>query len=417
MTRSSKSFKVTKPFTPIRKLFLKLDSFKPTIALGKRRNRDQDHSELDPVVETPPENPKAHTHAHNTLSSILVLPPAFHVPASPKPACMALQCEDLTEDVVIITALDTIPFCCHEDLLTMSREQLITAALSLNAKLPIALHIDVSHTRPDIFIRNSIEFVVGLRMDVPPAPKAVRSRSDEGPYLPESFDEYLTMNRSPPTSPLARRSRSYDPHISLGSPRLARLEEEDEELAMMVDRPVKKRRVSASIPEEDTSTSSTLEMDMTLTFTPSPLPRRGILRTQSHRVAPSDSPTPTRVLRSHSHKLPDAMKDIKIDTAFITTSRPKYRYRCKAKDAKASTSKQTRSSSLRARTSIQQQGRPSLSYRPFLAPPVHEGSTSTSTGSINLDQDTVSDLSVDDRQMVSGIDGMNMDVGASDMDV
>ncbi|KAJ7074405.1 hypothetical protein C8F01DRAFT_970787 [Mycena amicta] len=67
---------------------------------------------------------------------------------------MALQNEDFAEDAVVITALSTLPFCCHEDLLTMSRAALITVAESLNEKLPPALRISVGRTRIDTTIRN-----------------------------------------------------------------------------------------------------------------------------------------------------------------------------------------------------------------------------------------------------------------------
>ncbi|KAJ7849091.1 hypothetical protein B0H14DRAFT_2253483, partial [Mycena olivaceomarginata] len=76
------------------------------------------------------------------------------------PACIALQNDDPDEDAVVITALSTLPFCCHEDLLTMARPALIAVADSLNARLPGALQIAVGRTRTDTAIRNAIEFVV-----------------------------------------------------------------------------------------------------------------------------------------------------------------------------------------------------------------------------------------------------------------
>ncbi|KAJ6500355.1 hypothetical protein C8R45DRAFT_803944, partial [Mycena sanguinolenta] len=73
---------------------------------------------------------------------------------------MALQNDDLAEDAVVITTLSTLPFCCHEDLLTMTRPALVAVAESLNARLPGVLRISISHTRTDAVIRNEIEFVV-----------------------------------------------------------------------------------------------------------------------------------------------------------------------------------------------------------------------------------------------------------------
>ncbi|KAJ7771859.1 hypothetical protein B0H16DRAFT_1218178, partial [Mycena metata] len=75
-------------------------------------------------------------------------------------ACMALQNDDLTEDAVVITALSTLPFCCHEDLLTMPRSSLIAVAESLNTRLPAVLRISLARMRTDAAIRNEIEFVV-----------------------------------------------------------------------------------------------------------------------------------------------------------------------------------------------------------------------------------------------------------------
>ncbi|KAI0764745.1 hypothetical protein C8Q74DRAFT_1168590, partial [Fomes fomentarius] len=75
-------------------------------------------------------------------------------------ACVALQNEDTTEDAIVITALDVIPFCCHADLVTMSRPQLLVVADTMNAKLPLAMQIDTHPARSDASIRHSIELLV-----------------------------------------------------------------------------------------------------------------------------------------------------------------------------------------------------------------------------------------------------------------
>ncbi|KAG7441555.1 uncharacterized protein BT62DRAFT_836048, partial [Guyanagaster necrorhizus] len=76
------------------------------------------------------------------------------------PGIIALQNEDACEDAIVITTLNSVPFCCHEDLLTMSHSQLVLVATTLNTKLPALLRIDVSLNRSDSFIRNSIEVIV-----------------------------------------------------------------------------------------------------------------------------------------------------------------------------------------------------------------------------------------------------------------
>lgn len=257
------------PFTPVRKLFLRLDLFKPSsVAL-----EENDNSEHDPVVDTAPAQSEI-KHPHTVTT----------------PGSIALQNEDASEDAIVITTLDTVPFCCHEDLLTMSRSQLVQVATTLNARLPALLRIDTSLNRSDSFIRNSIEVIVGLRRDVPPAPKAVRMRSGE---LRIDDDRGISGNCSPPTSPLARLS-------ARGTPRLTRLDEEDEEEK---DRPTKRRRVTCG------------------PTTPTPLPRA--LRSYSQHV-PRASPTPNRVVRSQSQKLQERMDNMQIDTRFVTITRPRY---------------------------------------------------------------------------------------------
>ncbi|KAI0828519.1 hypothetical protein BC628DRAFT_1306202, partial [Trametes gibbosa] len=75
-------------------------------------------------------------------------------------ACVALQNEDPDEDAIVITALNSVPFCCHADLVTMNRTELLGVADSLNVKLPHAMQIDTSDSRSDMLIRNSIELLV-----------------------------------------------------------------------------------------------------------------------------------------------------------------------------------------------------------------------------------------------------------------
>jgi hypothetical protein len=264
------------PLTPVRKLFLKLDRLKSPRTLGKRRRSDDADADADTEQQQQQQQQRK--------------------PASPR---LALQNEDTTEDVVIITTLDCIPFCCHEDLLTMSRDQLITVARTLNAKLPAALSIDVSHSSPDTFIRNSIEIIVGIRRDVPPAPKAVRLRADAGPRR-------IHPIRSPPSSPLAIRTRPYDFTMAFESPRLEKLDEEDEDV-MNIDGPSlsKRRRVSAPIDNVSSEKEKEKEKEKAM-----PLPRRHMVRAKSYQVSSTSMGSPIRnlVARSSSQRLPIEIK-------------------------------------------------------------------------------------------------------------
>ncbi len=223
------------------------DVLKPTPALSTLGKRERTEDPADPKGPG--------IRGTNTSSS----------PSTSTSTCIALQNEDPLEDAIVITALSVAPFCCHADLITMSRIQLLTVAAILNAKLPRALQIDVSPTCSDVAIRYAIEVLVGLRENSlyhhpQPAPSTSRFTMVYGTPLRAQFRS-PTPNRnavgllpSPrPASPLVRPSRHS---ISLGSPALpilhedAREREEGSPAASEAGRPgppQKKRRTDAPI--------------------------------------------------------------------------------------------------------------------------------------------------------------------------
>ncbi|KIY47735.1 hypothetical protein FISHEDRAFT_12826, partial [Fistulina hepatica ATCC 64428] len=73
---------------------------------------------------------------------------------------VALQNDDTDENAIVVTTLDSVPFASPEDLLRMSRPQLADIAIFLNSKLPSVLQIDISDSRSDAFVRDSIELIV-----------------------------------------------------------------------------------------------------------------------------------------------------------------------------------------------------------------------------------------------------------------
>lgn len=137
------------------------------------------------------------------------VPTMQELPAS-RPACVALQNEDKEQDVIVITALNVVPFCCHADLLAMDRLQLATVAWTLNQKLPKALQIDVRPCLPDAEIRDAIELLVGIRTGDTPAPSNVIRT---GP--PQS-----------PGSPLANKDKAHAVNAAL-----AALQEAEEDVS------------------------------------------------------------------------------------------------------------------------------------------------------------------------------------------
>ena len=247
----------THPFTPMRRFFLKLELLKPIVALGKRV-RDQPHDAADSISEHLPERKSSQgsssfittttTESRNAATSQGL----DQKPREGTTARVALQQHDQPLDAIVITTLPSYPFCCHEDLLMMSRSQLVEAAVLLNSRLPACSQIELADGVPDAHIRHSIETLVGIVPDMPPAPKAIKSRSflDNREMLDLLADPEQDTVPSPPTSPLSMRvSRRQEKALPviMSPPRLLeRLEEEDENEFFTMKRPLKKRKVSRS---------------------------------------------------------------------------------------------------------------------------------------------------------------------------
>jgi len=135
------------------------------------------------------------------------------------PPFVALMNEDA--DSVIITALKSLPFCCHADLLVMSLDELVSMAEYLNVYLPAVLHIDIRPIRSAIQIRHNIEWIVGYARSAPAAMKV--------PFL---VDSVARQRHSPktPASPLAMKRSPREMEIStLGRPRSFHLAEQAEQ--------------------------------------------------------------------------------------------------------------------------------------------------------------------------------------------
>lgn len=197
----------------------------------------------------------------------------------------------------MVTSLEKIPFCCHADLLLMNREQLLTAAAALNERLPAALQVNTD--RPDSYIRNSIEFIVGLRNDPPDAPAKPATPSRK--FVPSS-----------PVSPLAKHSRSQNSQLVASPSPLCDVteeEEDEEELEGSLittphrscKRPPLKRRKLAR--ESVSPTPPRIQSRHSMVGEHGSASIRRITRSQStgHTTRPSQ-PLHDRILRSHSHR-------------------------------------------------------------------------------------------------------------------
>jgi len=289
----------------------------------------------------------------------------------------------------------------------MTRPQLVKVADALNARLPCALGIDTEEGRPESWIRSDIEWVVGIRsereygreveVEVPGAPRAVRTWSTGLGGSWGSGGEVLDdlalreAERSPPTSPspspLTRKSLQMSPR----SPRLERLAEEEEGeeegseslvLVNNVGRAAKRRRAGGrAMKRRKVTGGEDMEVDEETGLTPM-VPASRIPRLRSSAAVASGSPTPRRVLRSHSHNLgkkPSA-ETISNASGMRVLSRDAQSKSEVAKAFKMGTPRKTRSL------------RPLNGYRPFLAPEDDSGrsragsnaSTSTSASLLNV---------------------------------
>lgn len=207
---------------------------------------------------------------------------------------VAIQNEDAVEDAVVVTSLDKLPFCCHADLILMNEEQLLTAASVLNDRLPAALQIDTDRT--DSYIRNSIEFIVGIRTDPPDAPAKPTTPSRR--FVPSS-----------PISPLAKRGRSQNSQLVASPSPLGDVTEEEEpesEFSVVTPdawcrRPLLKRRRLGQGPVFPTPPCTQRCPSTLLNLGSTPTP--SIARSQSAHITKPLRPPSGRVTRSHSQRM------------------------------------------------------------------------------------------------------------------
>ena len=364
---SSTSKAKTNPFTPMRRFFYKLELLKPIVALGKRV-RDQSYAADKSLAERSLEQKSSRSIDYPLLgSSSFVATTAARNAALVKDllqqqhrqgtARIALQQYDQPLDAIVITTLPSYPFCCHEDLLMMSRSQLVQAAASLNSRLPVCSQIELADSIPDAHIRHSIETLVGIIPDMPGAPKANKSRRfermDVGGIDILGDLEQDTLP-SPPTSPLSMRvSRRQEKAlpVMLSPPHLLeRLEEEDESDFFTINRPLKKKRkVSISVA----SIQCDEDIDM---GEGTPTRARNFRRSQ--RAIQDSSPSPI-----------SSPNVFKVNSAFVN-KKPRYRSMRKKSTKKRGITGGSQSGSSRKPTKRGDTKKQAiaLKYRPFELP-------------------------------------------------
>ena len=255
---SSTSKAKTNPFTPIHRFFKKFKLLKPIRVLGK--GVPVQSKAADKPKHLPKQKPSRWVGYPFLRSSSIVATPTAATNATfdkelkqhhqlEGTARIALQQYDQPLDAIVITTLSSYPFCCHEDLLTMSRSQLVQAAVLLNSRLPICSQIELADGIPDGHIRHSIERLVGIIPDsTQGAPKAIKSRrferTDTGEVnlLGDLEQDRLPSPRSPLSMRISRRQEKALPVMSSPPHLLEPLEEENENKFFSMKRLLRKSR-------------------------------------------------------------------------------------------------------------------------------------------------------------------------------
>jgi hypothetical protein len=335
MAKKSRSSKLLKskvnPLTPMRRFFFKLELLKQSSSETGDNSSSRSHPS---VLGAPPQDEMINVNELSAVSSATLLSDRVRTSHShPAPqarsqrACLAIQQHDQPFDAIVISTLPSYPFCCHEDLLTMSRAQLIGVAQLLNSRIPPVTRLKVGEDVSDADIRAWVEVLVGIKLAVPGAPKAVRCRppvtNGEEDKEKFDFDAHVDAMPSPPTSPLSMRiSRRQEKSLPLLSspPRPLECLDEAEEDIFTSKRPLKRRKTQDATVQPD---------GVSMNLTPPPPPSSH--RTSRPLAFNDGSPTPPRVLRSHSLKLTSAANSdgtdagpFTIDASFVNT-KPRYR--------------------------------------------------------------------------------------------
>ena len=156
-------------------------------------------------------------------------------------ARVALQEEDRELDAIVITTLPCFPFCCHEDLFLMSRQELLDVAKTFNSRLPLIAQICISDGIADTSIRHHIEMLVGI---IPLVPETPQSNSSKTRQMLGNGQLVQPLGEKPfPASPqsMPARARFKSPFASPRPP-LESLEEEEEPWQGLGEKQLTRRR-------------------------------------------------------------------------------------------------------------------------------------------------------------------------------
>jgi hypothetical protein len=165
-------------------------------------------------------------------------------------ARLGIQQHDDIYDAIVISTLPHYPFCCHEDLVTMSRSRLLRVVDLFNSRLPLNAQIVILESSSSSYIRDCIENIVGITPPVPRDSESINQRRNFR-AISDSFNDVRLhgMSLSNGSSLATRDSRGQEV-VSKSRRTLETLVEDDEDGTPKNQRTIKKSRLDLNDAEE-----------------------------------------------------------------------------------------------------------------------------------------------------------------------
>jgi len=168
-------------------------------------------------------------------------------------ARLGIQQHDDLYDAIVISTLPHYPFCCHEDLVTMSRSRLLRVVDLFNSRLPLNAQIVTLESSSSSYIRNCIENIVGITPPVPRDSESINEQSSRRNFraISDSFNDIRLhgMSLSNGSLLVTRDSRGQE-IVSKSRRTLEILVEDDEDGTPKNQRAITKPRLVHNDAEE-----------------------------------------------------------------------------------------------------------------------------------------------------------------------
>ena len=168
-------------------------------------------------------------------------------------ARLGIQQHDDIYDAIVISTLPHYPFCCHEDLVTMSRSRLLRVVDLFNSRLPLNAQIVILESSSSSYIRHCIENIVGITPPVPRDPESINQQPSRRNFgaISDSFNDVRLHRTSLSNGSLLATRDSRGQEVASKSRRtLETLVEDDEDGTPKNQRTITKPRHVLNDAEE-----------------------------------------------------------------------------------------------------------------------------------------------------------------------